>query len=279
MVQKLKCLGLFMAVTVLLSSCGIFRSAEKVKFIKKSELEEVIHQRPDYTWLTGKTTIRFQSGDRNISAKSNFKIRKDSAIWLSISPALNIEMARVLILEDSLSLINKLNKEYLETTFAEIHDRWGVEIGLPILLSFFEGKPFGLDHVEKIRLKRTRDHWELRGEMKRKTLRSLKPNKDRKRRKVEELLETGVVELAYQFDPAGQLLSGTVQELQSQRLIQLNFNDFERMDGEAYPTSVLVKTEGLEENFEIELNTSRLKKSNAQKLHFRVPSRYEKMSW
>ena len=54
--------------------------------------------------------VSFNKNDNSFSG--NLRIRKDSAIWISISPALGIEAFRILITNDSAKLLNRLNTTF-----------------------------------------------------------------------------------------------------------------------------------------------------------------------
>ena len=65
----------------------------------------------------------------NVEFKANVRINRDSAIWMSISPALGIEIARVLVLNDSLKLLSKIP----DNKFAYISDIAALEEFIKLL--------------------------------------------------------------------------------------------------------------------------------------------------
>src|ERR1051325_619331 len=57
----------------------------------------------NFTWLTAKAEVEYAGNQSDPETFDiNLRMKKDSAIWLSITPLLGIEVARVLITRDGL---------------------------------------------------------------------------------------------------------------------------------------------------------------------------------
>ena len=56
--------------------------------------------------------VEYSEDKGKTSLKGQLRIQSDSLIWLTFSPALGIEAARVLLTNDSVKFINRLNKTY-----------------------------------------------------------------------------------------------------------------------------------------------------------------------
>ncbi|HAR20844.1 MAG TPA: DUF4292 domain-containing protein, partial [Cytophagales bacterium] len=50
-------------------------------------------------------------GTNQFSSPLTIRIRKDSVIWISVNPALGIEVVRALITKDSIFVIDKIHKD------------------------------------------------------------------------------------------------------------------------------------------------------------------------
>ncbi len=75
----------------------------------------------------------------NVRTAAEIRIKKDSVIWLSLRPALNIEALRVSITKDSICYMDKLQKEYDTKSYAEISQLIGLEANYQLLEDFFVG--------------------------------------------------------------------------------------------------------------------------------------------
>ena len=90
---------------------------------------------------TLRRVVKLSTGreDQNVSATANIRIKKDSLIWISLTPGFGIEAARGLITRDSITFINRLNKEYSTYSFAELSDKFNVSTNYDLLQSVLVG--------------------------------------------------------------------------------------------------------------------------------------------
>lgn len=90
--------------------------------------------------------IRF-SADASLNNKDNsmngsLRMVKDSAIWISLSPALGIEAARVLITPDSIKFLNRLESTYFAEEFKYINSLMKTNMDFDMLQSLIVGNDF-----------------------------------------------------------------------------------------------------------------------------------------
>jgi hypothetical protein len=65
-----------------------------------------------FEYFQGRSKIKYLDGTQGINATANIRIKKDSVIWISVTPALGIEALRAMITFDSVYVIDRLNKKY-----------------------------------------------------------------------------------------------------------------------------------------------------------------------
>jgi hypothetical protein len=92
-----------------------------------------------YDWLSAKYDLDLIVDKKKTSFSGQLRMRKDSAIWVSLSPALGIEMARLLISEDSVKFINRINKTYFIGDYVAINRMLGTNIDFDIIQSLLIG--------------------------------------------------------------------------------------------------------------------------------------------
>lgn len=97
--------------------------------------EEMLVDRFEFDYLTAKAKIRFESSEQKINATVNLRMRRDSAIWLSITPGLNLEVARILILTDTIHIVDKIQKRYFAYSFAELSDTYDFDLNFGLIQS------------------------------------------------------------------------------------------------------------------------------------------------
>ncbi|MFI5344538.1 MAG: DUF4292 domain-containing protein, partial [Chlamydiales bacterium] len=81
----------------------------------------------------------------------NLRMRKDSAIWISITPLLGIEVARVLVTHDSLRIIDRLGKVYMPRDFGYLENMLKTKMNFEIMQAVIIGNYFPYLKNEKLK--------------------------------------------------------------------------------------------------------------------------------
>lgn len=112
--QFTKFSALLFACAFLFGSCSsrllLTEKQKQVDRLAVSKLyKEVINNDPDYTSLNAKISVSYESEKEDYFFGGKMKIIKDSVLWISLSPGLGIELARVMVTPDSVLVISRLN--------------------------------------------------------------------------------------------------------------------------------------------------------------------------
>lgn len=133
------------------SSCNNVKRTSKGKplvqrspsaLIKKNEKSNF-----NYEYLQLKMSVDLIDSSGAESFKSNIKMKRDSIIWMSISPALGIEALRVVMTKDSMKMYSKIpnNKFYYEGTFDEVLSKTGANLSFSMIQEVLVGNAVMLD--------------------------------------------------------------------------------------------------------------------------------------
>lgn len=136
--------GWFCIVTLLLSSMS---ACTKRQVLIESSIpndpiiiaDSMISAELDYEWFSAKVGTEVTIQGEKKAFKTNLRLRRDSALWLSISPALGIEVARMLITKDSVKFIDKINDQYYLGDQAAISEKLGVKLDFDMLQDLMVG--------------------------------------------------------------------------------------------------------------------------------------------
>jgi hypothetical protein len=101
------------------------------KKLKENELK--------FDWLTIKFSAEYRNKDQKNSFGGQMRIRKDSLIWLTMSPMMGIEVMRLMISQDSVKFINRLNNTYFVGDYDYLNKYLNTNIDYDILQSFLIG--------------------------------------------------------------------------------------------------------------------------------------------
>ncbi|MEO1255961.1 MAG: DUF4292 domain-containing protein [Bacteroidota bacterium] len=137
---------LFLIGTITLSSCN--RKVGAI-FGKRKDRLAVIN--PEFEYLSAKAKFKFNHENKKVSAIANFRIHKDSIIWISIS-GFGLEAARVFIDRDRVKIMDKLKKQYYDYTFAELSEEYDFDFNFQMIQSVILGnlvEPYEKQKVEK----------------------------------------------------------------------------------------------------------------------------------
>lgn len=94
----------------------------------------------EYDWFSSRVAITITDDRKNkTELRGQLRMRRDSAIWISLTPMLNIEAARLLITPDSVKLINRLDKTYYNDDYTLINNLFTSTADFYLLQSLLTG--------------------------------------------------------------------------------------------------------------------------------------------
>ncbi|AHF17668.1 DUF4292 domain-containing protein [Niabella soli] len=108
-----------------------------------SVLEKMNHI--NYTTFSGKAEASYSAKGDTKSFDVKVEMKKDSLIWASVTGPLGIEGARALITKDSVRIINRLNKQYISSSYVYLQERLGLPADLSTLQDLLVGNPVFID--------------------------------------------------------------------------------------------------------------------------------------
>ena len=78
--------------------------------------------------VSGKADVRYKDKQHAVNLTVTFKVIRDSAIWMSFSPLLGIEVSRVLLSCDSVKWMDRINSIYYSGGFDKLSEIAGIRI-------------------------------------------------------------------------------------------------------------------------------------------------------
>ena len=141
---------IFLIIIVIASfAAGCSKKANISKFSKKNKLEV---QNLDFEYLNSRAKVRYDDGSKRVNLNANIRVKKDSIIWVSLSPVFGIEVARGIITPDSLVLVNRIDQEYEVHNYTSLSKRFNFNIDFELIQSMLLGNmPEGIATEDKLR--------------------------------------------------------------------------------------------------------------------------------
>lgn len=102
-----------------------------------------------FEWLTANMDIQAEGNGMNFDDLSGqLRIRRDSILWLTVTATMGIEVARVKVSNDSVWVLNRIEKTYLAEPLDTVADRLGMPLSLSLVQTLLLDNNEGLPPVE-----------------------------------------------------------------------------------------------------------------------------------
>jgi len=238
-------------------------------------LEQLKRSESNYDWLSAKLSTATEINDRKFSVTIKLRIRKDSAIWMSVSPALGIELARVIITKDSLKFLNRLNSTYFTGSFNYLNRLIQTGVNFEILQSLLTGNSFSLlpddnfqeGKEDKFKSSIDGDHYLLSTLRKRKLKKTMAGKKS-----------IAIPVQRIWLNPESFKVSKLeINDLpQVNRTFEVNYDEFKKIENQLFPYKINFNIKS-EQSVRVALNYSKISINKPQKLPFSIPVKYEQI--
>ena len=111
----------------------------------------------DFSYLNSKGQVTFNDKNDNLSSGISLRMKKDSVIWVSVQPGLGIEAARLMLTQDSVFMINRLQKEYAATDYRFLRSKLNVDVNFEVIQSILLGN-YQAQGTEKVMMEGNVQH-------------------------------------------------------------------------------------------------------------------------
>ncbi|HQW98114.1 MAG TPA: DUF4292 domain-containing protein [Flavobacteriales bacterium] len=245
----------------------------------------------------GTDTLRYYSAKAVVdlelpSGKKSFKAQvrsvRDSAVWVSVIPALGIEAARALLTPDSLKLMDRLNDRFFVGDTADAAQKFGLQPSLFLLQEALLGKAIGLDPEIKYRSDREEGFYVLTSKERRKFVRAaedispsdtLEHDRDMKDKRLERTLrkaeEKEAIVLRYWIEP-NDFSTSRVQivDLVHDQIAEVRYEERGGAEQHFLPTRIRITLSGPEGQATGTLDLSRIQREGPLQMNFRIPDKF-----
>jgi hypothetical protein len=93
----------------------------------------------DFTYFHFKSKVDYTDGTESQNFTINGRVKKDSIIWLSVTPGLGIEAMRCLILKDSIFILDRIHNKLSVFDFSYINKTFNTDLRFENIQSLFVG--------------------------------------------------------------------------------------------------------------------------------------------
>ena len=116
-----------------MSACKTTRTVKKTNITPPNAVGQLIEQvqkaQPQFkTANISKMSLSFNVNEREVNVSAACKIKKDTAIFVSIQPFMGIELFKAELMPDSMKVFDKMNHKYYVTDYAFFSKHFGVDV-------------------------------------------------------------------------------------------------------------------------------------------------------
>lgn len=219
-------------------------------------------------WMNAKASVTTIQEGSETSFNITLRAKKDSMIWVSISPLLGIEVARVLITPDSVLFLDRLHNKYEANTFETINKLLQLKVNFEIVQSLLVGNFFAYKKNEnRFNSVYLEDKYYILSSLtKHKLKRSLEekdPNKP-------------VIQDVYVNNFLYRILRMSVEDQKISKTLVTEYDDFRPTNAGMFPFKSITRITA-EKDFEIRIEFGRVTVDEPQEFPFNIPHNYERV--
>ena len=251
--------SLLIAIIFILCSCSTNKNTSNLRTLSANHIiREVERNQFEFDNLETKLNIKVKGDNNNIGLKGQLRMHNDSVIWISLSLKLGIEVARVMITEDSVKFINRTNKTYLAESIDNFKELLPSEVTIGFVQDLLVGNDVALDKNNKFKVTIDNNNYKLESD--RNTL-WVTP----KTFKVK----------SCQLSAISCQLSA-ISSQQSAVSVSVSYDNFQNVNGKLLPTKMTLNAnEGFDIN--IEIDYSEVKTGEELEFPFNISKKFKKI--
>lgn len=256
-----------LVLMLLISSCSSTRRLIKEPLREEGAaflFENLKQNELKYDYLSARFSAEFSQDRNRNSFSGNIRIKKDSIIWISIVPALGIEMIRVMITNDSVWFINRIENTYMIGDFSYINSLINSSLDFDMLQAFLTGNDFSFYENSEFRASVDHQEYKLMTTNRRKLKKESRNNQ-----------ETAIPVHDIWLDPESFKISRVmIRELnQGGRRLEGRYR-YTKLENQMVPSRLQFELEANGHKNTIQVDFTRISINEKLQFPFRIPEKY-----
>jgi hypothetical protein len=228
----------------------------------------MIENQISFDYLNAKFSSVYQKGKKKTDLRGQLRIRKDSIIWVSLSPALGIEAARISLTNDTVKFINRLNKTYITGEYKMLDSLLRTTIDYSIVESMIIGNDLTQYDVDKFKASIDNGFYRITIQKRTKIRKFIKRGE----------IETKVLVQNIWLDPENfKIRQIEIKELgEDNKKLQVFYNKYQAVESQLFPSEIRIEIIA-ENKITIDINFGKTELNQKLKFPFRISKKYERL--
>jgi hypothetical protein len=267
---------LFILFSIFLSTLFFYSCSTQKKSIKapiKEEgadylFEKLKQNELKFDWFTAKISVNYTNKGESNSFNGQLRILRDSVIWLSFTPLLGIEVFRIIITNDSVKFINRINNTYFSGDYDYVNKFLNTNIDFDVLQSFMIGNDLSFYENGKFKASLDGGQYKLSTAERSKLKKFVRNSQEQLKILIQNIW----------IDPETfKITRADVKEIRKQNLrLEANYSLFEKVEEQLFPHEVNFDIYA-EKNIHVFVEFSRININTPQLFPFRIPPSYRQV--
>jgi hypothetical protein len=251
-------------------SCKSKRALMKKPLKEQGEnylLDKLSENKMEFEWFSARATISFINNKIKTDFRGQLRMHKDSVIWLSFSPALGLEVARLKITPDSIKFMNRLDRVYFEGDYQLLNNYLQTTVDFDILQSLLIGNDFSYFDNNTFRASIDAFQYRLSSTSRTMLKRSLKQGS----------VPSIFVQNIWLNPDNFKITRMNLKELgEDNKHLQVEYGNFIAAGGKLFPSSINFDLQA-DHKIILRIDFSRIELEKEQSFPFRIPDKFSKI--
>ena len=266
---KATALILLSIILIATSSCKSTKRVSAKRNLKKYGFEylkdKMNANQLSFDYLSAKLSLSYKKEHSSTRLRGQMRIREDSILWLSFSPAMGIEAARLILTQDSIKFINRLNKTYFTGQYKVLDTLISSSIDYIIVQSMILANELPYYKIDNYSVKADNNMYLLTMEKKRKVKRNIKRGKS----------PTNVIIEKVWLDPVTfRMRKVEMNEIGNDKnKLEVYYNDYRSVEGKMFPFNIEIMVHA-DNDIVINVKYNKVVFNEKLSFPFRIPSKY-----
>jgi len=243
------------SICILFASCGSKKKSLEIEDLATAKVVAMhYNSEPQFKTINSRLRLKYQDQDRSQSVTISFRMRKDSAIWMS-AQVLGIPLAKALITKDRVSYYEKIGKTYFDGDFS--------------LLSQWLGTP--LDYQKLQNLLIGQSIYDLREQR-------YKLTESARGYQMVPSLELGIIKKIFLMD--SKTFRATAQQLSQEkesRNVTVTYSKYERIENQIFPEEIKIIANENTKSTQIDILYRSVSFDDPVSFPFEIPAGYDEI--
>lgn len=221
-----------------------------------------------FDYFSAKFSAEYENKDQSNSFSGQIRIRKDSLIWLSFSPVMGIEVFRMMISQDSVKFINRLNNTYFVGDYNYVNQFLKTNIDYDILQSFLIGNDLSFYEDGKFRASIDGNEYKLSTAARTKLKKFVRNSQENLRILIQNI---------WIAPETFKITRADVKEIRKENIkLEANYSSFEKINNQLFPKEMDFNISA-ENKLKVQVAFSKININSVQSFPFKIPQSFRQV--